>query len=494
MERDTRSRLFFILISLGLVLLPFLWVHYPPSSDLPQHVAQVRLFFEALDDPSGPYRIQWGAPNNLVYVLLGTGWAMGGPENAGRIALIFLAVLWTAEAAFLAARKGKPPETAVLVSVLVFNQSLYWGFFNFLVGWPVFILWFVLTTKKSDNPFRWKDFFLYAAVAFLLLQSHALWFALGTAWLVLYNLFRKTRAKAFAAKILGLLPCAIYSVLWYPTLSASRASAGFDTAAHWFQSPVERLFPTNLLNSVFGGLRGMTESVLFCGLAAWAGIALWENRSKLKDKIDRDLLLAACLLLGIAWLAPDKYMNTINFASRWLPCGLIMLLLAVPAPFAKPALRKLAAFGLLAAFTISTGLVWVRWEREEMSGLREALAAVPSTPRILGLDFVKESDLVKGRPFLQTFAYAQALKGGEVNFSFAEHASGIVAYKERRRVLWTPGLEWFAEKVKKTDFGYFDFALVNGNIDIHRILAGRKEITPVTLEGRWRLYRVVPAK
>ena len=68
-----------------------------------------------------------------------------------------------------------------------------------------------------------------------------------------------------------------------------------------------------------------------------------------------------------------------------------------------------------------------------MSGLKEALSAVPSTPRVLGLDFVKESAFIKGRPFLQTVAYTQALKGGEINFSFAEHASGIVAYRERRR-------------------------------------------------------------
>ena len=264
-------------------------------------------------------------------------------------------------AAFLASRKHRPPEAALLVSVLLFNLSLYWGFLNFLVGWPFFVLWFVLTTKNDEGTFRPKDILLYALAAFLLLQSHALWFALGTAWLILVNLVRKTRAQVFALKFLSLLPWGIYSALWYPALSASRISAGFDTAPHWFLSPVERLFPQNLVNSAFGGLRGMTEPILFCGLAAWLGIALWKNRNGLRGKVDRDLLLAAFLFLGIAWLAPDKYMDTIHFASRWLPCGLILLLLAAPTPFAKAAQGRLAAFGLLAAFTISTGLVWLRW-------------------------------------------------------------------------------------------------------------------------------------
>ena len=210
--------------------------------------------------------------------------------------------------------------------------------------------------------------------------------------------------------------------------------------------------------------------------------------------MDKDLLFAAFLFLGIAWLAPDKYMNTIHFASRWMPCGLILLLLAAPTPFAKAAQGRLAAFGLLAAFTISTGLVWLRWESAEMSGLKEALSAVPSAPRVLGLDFVKESAFIKGRPFLQTVAYTQALKGGEINFSFAEHASGIVAYRERRRAPWTQGLDWFAERAKRSDFRYFDHILVNGDSGIHKAMAGMKELEALTLEGRWRLYRIAPAK
>ena len=49
-----------------------------------------------------------------------------------------------------------------------------------------------------------------------------------------------------------------------------------------------------------------------------------------------------------------------------------------------------------------------------------------------------------------------------MNFSFAEHYSGLVAYKTKREVPWTPGLEWFAAKVKRTDFAFFDYVLANG--------------------------------
>jgi len=494
MSASLRLRIIIAIISIFIILLPLLIVRFPPSADLPQHVSQVRLFLDTLKNPAGPYRILWGAPNNLVYALVGLGWVFGGPENAGRLTLIFLVALWTVGAAFLATRGGRPPETAVLLAVLVFNHSLYWGFFNFLLGWPAFILLFALTTRKTDKLPIWKEALLYLVFSFLLLQSHALWFAVGTAWIILHSIVRKIPVKIFIARLLGLFPCIVLSVIWYPSLSSSRITAGFGTAPHWILSPFERLLPQNVLNSTFGGLFGITESVIFIGIVAWMCISFLENRKNMVNVANRDALLAAGLFFAIAWLAPDKYMNTIYFASRWLPCGIAMLLLGIPSPFNKSWLRRMISFGLTGALVLSTAFTWSRWEKEEMSGLHEALTAIPSSSRVLGLDFVKESKFIKGRPFIQIFAYSQALKGGEVNFSFAEHSSGIVAFKERRRIQWTPGLEWFAEKVRISDLARFDYALVNGKKDIHDKFVDIKNLECVTNSGRWRLYRVLPVK
>ena len=103
---------------------------------------------------------------------------------------------------------------------------------------------------------------------------------------------------------------------------------------------------------------------------------------------------------------------------------------------------------------------------------------------------VKKSEIIKGRPFLQLFAYAQVFKGCELNFSFAEHYSGLVAYKTKREIPWTPGLEWFAAKVKSADFAYFDYILANGLAADHKTLSSFRELLPVTYSGRWRLYEV----
>ena len=164
----------------------------------------------------------------------------------------------------------------------------------------------------------------------------------------------------------------------------------------------------------------------------------------------------------IAFFAPSKIANTIFLSSRWFPICILLLLMSLPAPSMNQALRRVISLTVAAAFFLATAFTWVEYEKNELTGLSESLAQIPSSSRILGLDYVKASRFIKDRPFLQMFAYGQVFKGAELNFSFAEHSTGIVAYRTKRNVPWTPHLEWYAERVKREDLQYFDYVLVNG--------------------------------
>jgi len=164
---------------------PFLVVDFPPVTDLPQHVAQIRLFLEAARDPTSAYTIQWFTPYSLVYALLGAAWAVCPPAAAGRVAVLVLAVSSALAVHWLAARRNRPVAAAALASVLVFNHALYWGFLSFMVGWLAFIVWFQLTTRDSEGEFGWTEALQYCGTAVLLYDTHAPWFALGMLWLVL---------------------------------------------------------------------------------------------------------------------------------------------------------------------------------------------------------------------------------------------------------------------------------------------------------------------
>jgi len=131
-----------------LALTPFFVVTFPPITDLPQHLAQVRLFGEALADPHGPYGIQWWTPYSLQYALLGLCRAIAPPLLAGRLAFAICALLWVATAHALAANRARSPPAAVLVSLFVFCNVLYWGFLSFAIGWPVFAAWMLAADRE----------------------------------------------------------------------------------------------------------------------------------------------------------------------------------------------------------------------------------------------------------------------------------------------------------------------------------------------------------
>jgi len=241
----------------------------------------------------------------------------------------------------------------------------------------------------------------------------------------------------------------------------------------------------------FGGLQGIADYIFAAVVMAWTVTAVTQHRKNLFDAADRELLLAAAMFFTVALVLPDAYMTTILFSKRWVPPAMILLVLAVPAVSWAPIVRHVAALVLLALLCSITAGTWMLFQRQELTGLREALAAIPPRSRVLGLDMVMKSDLIKGRPFLQVFAYSQILRDTSLNFSFAEYPSNPVVYKKRFQSAWTPGLEWLPWRAKASDLDYFDYVLIHWNRSLTWVLNDPRLIS-VTRKGDWRLYSVGP--
>jgi hypothetical protein len=475
-------------LSSALVALPFLVVRFPPATDLPQHLGQIHLLREVLAGRASELTISWWTPGNLVYVLLGAATLVAPPPLSGKLALLVLALAWVAAAFYLAARRGRPAAHAVLASVFVFNTSLYWGFLPFLAGWPVFTLWLV----ASLEPLTRRAWTRLVGLSVLLYAAHALWFLMGALWLALScTLVGQRTVRQAAARVSPLAPLGIVAALWYPWLAATREGAHFDVSAHWLTTVAARLDLRYVLTTALGAVEGRLEAIVGLGVGAWVLAGVWAHRHDLGRQVDRALLACASMFWVVVLFAPDKYMNTIFFGARWLPCAVTCLVLAVPAPRLERRLKIMVTVGLVTLFATVNAGVWHAFERMELSGLDAALVTLPEGQRVLGLDFVKTSAWLRGRPFLQTFAYAQAMRRAALNFSFTEHASGIVRERTPSRRPWTPGLEWSAERVRAEDLAWFDYLLVNGVPAMHEIFASNRQVRPVTREGRWRLYQVV---
>jgi hypothetical protein len=491
-------------VSLAALALPFLAVRDPPIADLPQQVAQIRLFAESWTEASAVYRVQWSNPNRLSYLLLGGSWLAVGPREAGRVAMLAIGALWIAAAHVIARRRGRPAEAAVLASLVFFNHTTYWGFYSFSCGLPLFVL-FVDLTDRLPARSSWADRGKLLGATLLLFLTHALWFAAGLAWLALSALVFKG-PRATVSRLLTVSPLVAWAVAWTRTLGGTP----FDAPPVW--KDVELRYRAEwLVDATLGGLRGDAEEALAKLFLAWVVVgvvvaALRRLRPRPEadavvgasrpaaagspERWDGTLLLAAAMLVAGAAILPNKTHGTIRFAERWMPMAAFFALLAAPT---APWLRRIAAPAVAAvalAYSAFTAGAWQQFERRELAGLHESVAALPSGPTVLGLDLVKESDVVRGRPFLQTFAWSQVLHGGDVHFSFARFPSSLVGLRDPKREPWTPNLVWYGERARPSDVSHFDYVLVNAADDgVHAAAAARLNLSAVTERGRWRLYR-----
>lgn len=497
MTRTSRTRIHrqqsivLLLFCIVLVALPFLMVQFIPSTDLPQHLAQIRLLQDVLENPhQDKYAVEWFGANTLVYYQLQLNWMIFNPVLAGKMAVLEIVLSWVVSIFFLAHRKQRSFSSAVIACAFIFNASLYWGFLNFLIGFPIFVLWyFIVIDDIQKHPMAGRIATL-AAMSFLLFFAHALWLLVGIVLLVVATIQRRFTIKEIVLRALALVPIGIYSLFWFPKFAAIRTQLHFDTAAHWITPPWERILPQPLTDSLLGGLRGPTEALVLSGITAWIGLSVFTNRRQLKKLVNKEFLVIGIFLSAVVLFAPEKYVNTIYFASRWAPLAMIFFLLALPQPRLKEPIVLSGAVLILTILSFTTCLFWARFEKNENSGLDESLQRIAENANVIGLDFVQGSELICGRPFLQTFAYAQVLHGGRLNFSFAEHHSGILSFARIDTVYtWTQGLEWDAERVRVRDFARFDYALINGNEEVHRIFASQPFLAPVTTAGMWRLYQ-----
>ena len=479
----------------ALVAIPFLAVTIPPITDLPQQTAQIRLLSEALGGEES-YRIQWWHPNKLGYVPLLLAWSLASPLAAGRLGVLLIGLAWVAALHALARATGRPASAAALASVFFFNHLTYWGLLNFVLGLPVFALWFVQIDRLQSEGPGWRQGWKLSVTALLLYCAHVLWLAGGLLWLVVAAVLGRASLGGLTRRLAWVAPAPILALAWYPRLQTS----GFDSETFWGRSPLGRLHPEWWLNSALGGLEGRVEPILGIAIVGWLALivvsrmAAWDESQPQADDtgggFHRGLLAVGLLLTAAALCLPAVVQNTVFFASRWLPAGAVLLVLAWPRPRLRPMLSAAVPYVVLASLAVATAAVWIEFEEQELDGLHEALA-VPLDGRLLGLDFVHDGERIKGFPYYHLYAYSQVLHGGELAHSFAELGSSLVVHRDLpRENPWTEALDWQAHRVRKSDMDHFQHVLIFGGPEIHDRFLADGRLVAVTAERPWRLYRV----
>lgn len=472
-----------------LVSAPFMAVHFPPITDLPQQTAQIRLFIETIESPeTSPYMIQWFTPYSLSYLILGGSWALLGAEYAGRLAMLIIVLLWVISINLAAKAWNRDPVSAVIGAIFVLNHIIYWGFYSFAIGFPIFLLWANLLRNTSGVELNLKQALKYIGCVLLLYMGHMLWLAAGLFWFGLRSVvFKEPIALTFKRSLL-VAPLVLISVLWYQSFSLSSMS----TPTVWGTPALSKLTLDGVTMATLGGIRSPVEQLMVIFVLGWVIIGFIRSWKNLDEVVDKEALLAAGMFFIALAILPDKFMNTIQFWQRWGPAFMIMLILSAPSPITRPVLRQAIALIAATVFFLQVASVWLQFETRELSGLKTTLKELPENQRVMGLNIMGQSRLIHGQPFIQIFAYAQALKSGRLNFSFAEFSPCLVVYRGPLIKSWTHGLEWFPWRLKREDLSYFDYVIVSGNSKVHGMMEKLPELETVTHKGFWRLYKSIP--
>jgi len=470
--------------------IPFLVVEYPPITDLPQQTAQIRLFWETVKDPgTSPYHINWLSPYNLSYVILAIGTALFGFIMGGTVTMMVIVILWIAAIHYVASVRNRPVESAVLASVFAFNLLIYWGFYSFALGAPLFLVWLVLNAREGPENLGWTGTAKWTIIALLLYFTHVLWFVAACVVVPVSNLLLVRGTRAWLQRVATLIPALVLLAIWSGGVADQNIHA--VEAPIWSTIYSDRISFATLVNVALGGIWGITEHIIIWIVVLWIAIALRQKRGHVWPEIDKGLLLATGSLLLMAMLWPDLWDISVLVWQRWVPCAVVLFVLAMPMPDFPGAFRKLVAAGAVVFLSVMTAATWISFEKNDLSGLAEVLKALPPESKVVGLDFIKASPRVKGRPFLQVFAYAQVTKDAQLSFSFAEFPRGLVAYKNPPTKSWSGRLVWHAETVKPSDVNHFDYAIIGvKNERLAQALMEELGLTQVSDTGNWRLYRV----
>jgi hypothetical protein len=422
-----------------LTALPVWVAALPPLVDLPQYAAQVRLF-DDLRSANFPFR-------DLFYVHLFTPYLFGyvivwllshlvGLLPAIKIALSLALGALPLTTGYMLEKNGRDPFWAWLVLPGCYGFCFGWGFVNFLLAIPLGMVLMQVVASHARRPSlgRWIG---SALLTNLLFFSHllVLIFFGGMAGLLALLESGKWRRRLIAiSPLASVLPVALawgvsalrhetqarWTTIW--ALGLERAPAIF-----WFMLGESGQNP--LIDAALLG------AMLFA-LPLLAG-------GRVSSRPQRYLPLLICLLVVL--FAPYNGFGGFFIHQRFAMLLVPLFLLALDLPIlgAERTVVKGAAVFLGAAWVTVIALRCLALENEARD-FGPVLNRMEPGKRVLSLVLDPWSTIGMEPTYLHYPVWYQALKGGVVDFNFAQNYNEPVRYRSDRRppanhsFVWSP--------------------------------------------------------
>ena len=470
---------FLALQCLGL-LGAFALVPYLPMVDLPQHAAQISIWFHDGQPPFLPHEdfaVNLRTPYLGAYLL-----ARGLAEWFGILpalkGVVWLSIVLQVVAfAALVQQLRYPRWLALLGLPLGLGYGFYFGFISYNLALPL-VLFSISAALQHRERCSWQTGLLLAGTLSATLACHG--FALGVGMAMVSPPLLRGAGRLFA-RLAPLLAPPLIALVWLvpgPSIQSVGATVWAPRLLELTQVPARLVGVSS---------QDIVASSVGVGLLALLGLTLLRPR--------RPLEMAAPLVfvLGGYCLFPAMQSGFGPLHPRFAAFVVPALLLAFEPRRAPrwPHLPKLA-FALCAGWF---GIFAVRLVKfsDETRPVAALIADLPAGLSVRPIVFERGSRAFPGVPaLLHLSAYYAAQKGGFQGYSFAVYPTSVVLYTESApRGMWG-GAEWQPERFSATDeLSRYDVFWVKSSKDRTEELFGafRYEVSLVLHQRDFWVYR-----
>lgn len=451
-----------------LATVPAWIVAHPPMTDLPYHLAAIRVIHSLHDPRFGldeSFVLTLSRSPHLLYYALGSALAY----LAGVVGANALLVSGYLGGTVLATREllralGKDERLCLLVLPALPNVFFMYGLFPFLVGIPLLLWGTALAVRAFEAPTPRRGVAL-GVVAMALLHTHVVPFALFA--IACAAVFPWRSPSRWARAAVPLAPAALLFAQWLLfTDVGTMARGGLGGDGRALDASLHDL--PNWLGDVFRDTSD--EAVLLAAFVVALlalGLAQGDDDGSRPEARRLTLVPLACVLAyfftaeghGFIWLLAQRFPVLAIFTA--IP------LLRMP--------RGLRGAGVSAA-ALAVG-IWsvvnvcahfIDFERHEVGDLEAAIEAIPARQRVAALIYDRGSSITTQATFLHFGSYYQVRKGGVVMFTFAGYPHWPFDFRPGRypppggpaRLRW----EWTPEQVSVPGelYPYYGYVLTRG--------------------------------
>ena len=467
------STIFYVVAAI-LASAPAWIVKYPPISDLPFHVATIRVIHDFHDPRFGfdqNFVLTLGRTQYVFYYIVGSLLAyVIGVVNANVVLVsTYFAGTVLALRSLLRAL-GKDERLCFFVVPLLVNMMFMYGLLPFLLGIPIMFYGLATAVRYFEQP-TLKRGALLSFVCLALFYSHI--FTFGIFGLGFALMFPWTRPREWIRAGAPTLPALAVLAWWSRFTEAGRLVTGAVTqTANDPRQPLDVALGDvhNWLTNTF---RDTSDEAIFIatGLLALLAIGLSQGEREVGvKKVARvyALLPLVCVVLYFTTTQGHGYIWLISQRFPILALMTAVPLICMPSGL-RGALVGAGALALGTASTVNTCEHFIKFQLDEVGNFDGALDAIPPDQHVCALMYDKGSAITNPTlvPFIHFGSYYQVHKGGVVMFTFAGYAHWPFKFRpdrlppegESARQRW----EWTPEQVPISEiYPYYDYVLTRG--------------------------------